>query len=71
MVFLIYSKGTNDRFKSSISLYAFRKNGHNNNISFCQTFTKISKILCHAIKNSEFKQVPANDASFLNLGIDS
>ena len=33
--------------------------------------TKISKILRHTIKNSEFKEVPANDARFMNLGIDT
>ena len=68
---VIYSEGTNDRFKSCTSLYAFRKNCHNNNISFRRALTKISKILRHTIKNSKFKDAPANDASFQNLGIDS
>ena len=38
--FVIYSEGTNDRFKSCTSLYAFRKNCHNNNISFRRALTK-------------------------------
>ena len=68
---VIYSESTNTRFKSSTSLCTFRKNGHNNNISFRWALTKISKILRHTIKNSEFKEVPANDTRFLNLGIDT
>lgn len=67
----ICSEGANDRFKSCASLCAFKKNGHNNNISFRRALTKISKISRHAIKNSKFKDAPANDASFQNLGIDT
>ena len=52
---VMHSEGTNDRFKSCTSLCAFRKNGHNNNISFRRALTKISKILRHAIKKEVAK----------------